>query len=114
MTNPISVTKPFCYAGTPNIDYQLPPKTSPSPIVTQEQCYPEQQEEPLDAGGTPVSRPQTNGLWYVATDNIAFQTLGGFYTFNADVVTNNNGMNDSLLYNSSLFNNEEDDMYAKF
>lgn len=84
LTQPQIIPEGFCNAGTAGIDYVIPPVSSLNPdIVTQDKAYPVSQATPLNENGVAVNRPQTNGLWKLATDAIAFLNKGGNYTFDS-------------------------------
>lgn len=97
LTQPQIIPEGFCNAGTAGIDYVIPPVSSLNPdIVTQDKAYPVSQATPLNANGVAVNRPQTNGLWKLATDAIAFLNKGGNYTFDATLT--NGYSKDAILW----------------
>lgn len=89
---PDVITDVWCATGTVGTDYIIPVKTSIDPdIMTQDTGIPISMETPLNAGGVPVSRPETNGYMRLYSSFLAWLQAGGTFTFEPAVSAANGG-----------------------
>jgi hypothetical protein len=90
ITAPSIITQPFAYAG----DVDPLPSTDIDPNVANQQTgYPPIQSQPVDAGGEPFTREQTNGVLNYYTNIIRWQNVGGTFTFDSAASTDLGGYN---------------------
>ena len=86
---PELIVTPFCALGTEGTDYIIPVQSSVDPnIMTQDLGYPPIQSTPLNAGGIPPSRAQTNGAFYLYSSILTWINVGGQFTFNSAIGAN--------------------------
>jgi hypothetical protein len=83
---PSVIGAPFCSAGTLGTDYVLPSAIASGTVVSQPNGVPIIQEQPLTAGGLPVSRKEWNGSVRFYSNFLVWLNAGGQFTFDAAVV----------------------------